>query len=84
MGDEAEKIPDATGHPETPGSFLTGLGKTLHDKESLDADLAHILATHLLTATPAKNAVAQAQEAIVILASERATLISALAGKMRR
>lgn len=57
---------------ETPDAFLTALGKTLQEKEGVDTGLAGILATHVLTAKPAKDAVTQAREAIVRLASERA------------
>ena len=42
-------------------------------KEIVDASLVGILATHILTTTPAPNAVAQAKDAIVKLAAERAT-----------
>jgi hypothetical protein len=75
MADESEaaKAHGAAGKPESPEAFLTGLGKTLREKEGVDAGLADILATHLLTAAPAKDAVAQAKDGIIKLARERAT-----------
>ena len=59
--------------PETPDEFLVALGEELKAKQGVDADLAGILATHILKAAPAQNAVAQAKEKIVQLASERAS-----------
>jgi hypothetical protein len=74
MADETERattleVADAA---ETPDAFLTGLGKILRKKEGVDARLADILATHLLTATPANDAVTRARDEIVKLARERA------------
>jgi hypothetical protein len=57
---------------ETPDAFLQALGESLKAKEGVDADLATILTTHILKAAPSPNAVAQAKEAIVTLAVERA------------
>lgn len=57
---------------ETPDAYLQALGESLKAKEGVDADLASILTTHILKAGPAPNAVAQAKEAIVKLAVERA------------
>lgn len=57
---------------ETPDAFLNALGEGLKAKEGVDTDLAAILTTHILKATPALNAVTQAKDAIVKLASERA------------
>jgi len=57
---------------ETPDAFLTALGESLKAKAGVDADLAAILSTHILKATPEQNAVVQAKDAIVKLASERA------------
>jgi hypothetical protein len=56
---------------ETPETFLTKLSDALA-KEGVDAGLVEILRTHILTATPAKDAVAQAEVAIIKLAGERA------------
>lgn len=57
---------------ETPDAFLKTLGERLNAKAGVDADLAAILTTHLLKAAPAQNAVVQAKDAIVKLATERA------------
>lgn len=57
---------------ETPDAFLKALGENLKTKEGVDADLAAILTTHILKAAPAQTAVAQAKDAIVKLAAERA------------
>jgi len=65
MDDEAKPL-------ETPDSFLKALGEGLRAKDVIDSDLASILTTHILKAAPAPNAVAQAKDAIVKLASERA------------
>jgi hypothetical protein len=58
--------------PETPDEFLDALAKRLVAKECIDKDLAGILTTHILKATPTQNAVVQAKDAILKLASERA------------
>lgn len=63
---------DKTKPLETPDAFLKALGESLKAKESVDIDLAAILTTHILKAAAAPNAVAQAKDAIVKLASERA------------
>ena len=73
MSTEAELEAQAIAEAETPASFLTSLGNMLREKESADVGLAGILARHLLTTTPAAEAVAKAKNAIVQLASERAT-----------
>ncbi|MCP3477946.1 hypothetical protein NLM33_48655 (plasmid) [Bradyrhizobium sp. CCGUVB1N3] len=57
---------------ESPEAFLTALGEGLKQREGVDADLADILKTHILKATPAQNAVAQAKDAVLKLAGERA------------
>ena len=57
---------------ETPEAFLNALGDSLKGKEGIDNGLADILKTHILNAAPAQNAVAQAKDAIVKLAGERA------------
>ncbi|WP_157089887.1 hypothetical protein [Bosea sp. WAO] len=59
---------------ETPDAFLKALGQSLKAKEGIDTDLTGILTTHILKAAPAQNAVAQAKDAIVKLAAERANL----------
>ena len=59
---------------ETPDAFLKALGESIRSKEGIDTDLATILTMHILTADPALNAVAEAKDAIVKLASERADL----------
>ncbi|MCK1606511.1 hypothetical protein IVB02_35240 [Bradyrhizobium sp. 166] len=41
-------------------------------REGVDAGLADILKTHILKAQPAQNAVAQAKDAVLKLAGERA------------
>ena len=57
---------------ETPEQFLNALGDRLKKKEGADIGLIGILKAHVLKAAPAQNAVAQAKDAIVKLASERA------------
>jgi hydroxymethylpyrimidine/phosphomethylpyrimidine kinase len=57
---------------ETPDAFLKALGESLRAKEGVDTDLAAILTAHILKGAPAPNAIAQAKDAIVKLASERA------------
>jgi hypothetical protein len=52
--------------------FLAQLGDSLANQEGVDVDLAAILKTHLLTDSPAKDAVPQAKVALVTLAVERA------------
>ncbi len=56
----------------SPADFLVNLGKALREKKNVDTGLADILAKHLLTATPADDAVAKAKDAIVKLAVARA------------
>lgn len=67
-GEEQVSAAEAT----PPADFLLNLGKALREKENIDAGLADILAKHLLTATPAVDAVAKAKHAIVKLAVARA------------
>lgn len=57
---------------DTPDAFLKALGESLKGKEGVDVGLADILKTHILKAAPAQNAVAQAKDAILKLATERA------------
>jgi anti-sigma factor ChrR (cupin superfamily) len=64
---------------ETPESFLVALSKALKEAEGVDADVADILVSHLLTVTPAKNAVTSAKDAILKLAETRAASARELA-----
>lgn len=58
---------------ETPDEFLSSLGEILRQREGIDVGLVDILKTHILKAAPAQNAVAQAKDAILKLAGERAS-----------
>jgi hypothetical protein len=64
--------PTASAEPETPATFLKALAATLKSLDGVDSDLAAILATHVLVAEPAMDAVAKAKAAIVALAQTRA------------
>jgi hypothetical protein len=66
MEDEANVV-------DTPDAFLKVLGESLKEKEGVDAGMAEILKTHILKVAPAQNAVAQARDAILKLAGERAS-----------
>ena len=57
---------------ETPEAYLAALGASLAAQVGTDAELASILATHVVRAEPARDAVAVALEAIRMLATERA------------
>jgi hypothetical protein len=57
---------------ETLEEFFNALENHLKGKDGGDVQLADILKTHILKAAPAQNAVAQAKDAIVKLAGERA------------
>ncbi len=70
--DERELTKQGDNGAESPDEFLRNLEGVLLKQEAVDADLAKILATHLLTATPAKDAVAKGKAAILKLASDRA------------
>ncbi|MEQ8349162.1 MAG: hypothetical protein RIB84_04995 [Sneathiellaceae bacterium] len=72
MDTPGEQQVPAAAETESIAEFLKNLGKVLREKENMDSDLADILAKHLLTATPAVDAVAKAKEAIVKLAVARA------------
>jgi hypothetical protein len=63
---------DETKLSETPDEFLDALGKKLIVTEGVDKDLAGVLTTHILKATPTQNAIVQAKDAIMKLAEERA------------
>jgi len=58
---------------ETPDAFLRALGEGLKGKEGVDAGLADVLKTYILKGAPPQNAVAQAKDAILKLADERAS-----------
>jgi len=57
---------------DTPNVFLEALSKRMKEEEGVDADLAEILKKYILKALPAHDAVAQAKNEILQLASERA------------
>ncbi|WP_316206874.1 MULTISPECIES: hypothetical protein [unclassified Bradyrhizobium] len=63
---------DEFGPADTPDEFLMTLGESLTQREGVDVGLANILRTHILKVAPAQNAVAQAKDAILKLAAERA------------
>lgn len=56
-----------------PAAFLAHLRQALKTRQDLDADLANIVAEHILTAEPAEDCVEQATTAITALAAARAT-----------
>lgn len=56
----------------SPEEFLARLSESLKASDGVDADIASILAVHLLTATPHAHAVANAKAAIAALAEKRA------------
>jgi hypothetical protein len=58
----------------TPDEFLKVVAEILKDEEGVDSSMTEILQTHILKAAPAQNAVAQARDAILNLARERARL----------
>jgi hypothetical protein len=70
MGDK--RLEGGAKSADTPEAFLDALGNSLKAKEGVDVALTDILQTHILKATPAQNAVAQAKDAILKLAGERA------------
>ena len=57
---------------ETPAEFLVSLGQALREQDDVDAGLAEIISTHLLTAKPTADAVSKAKAAILELARDRA------------
>jgi hypothetical protein len=67
-----EQQVSAAAEAASPADFLVNLGKALREREDIDIGLADILVKHLLTATPAVDAVAKARDAIVKLAVARA------------
>lgn len=66
------RVEDNAKSVDTPDVFLKALGESLKAKEGVDVGMADILRAHILKAAPAQNAVAQAKDAILELASERA------------
>ena len=72
MSDQKGQEAPAVNEVETPAHFLVKLGNTLREVEGVDVSLVEILAKHLLTAAPNLGAVAQANDAILKLAGERA------------
>lgn len=58
----------------TIGDFFETLGKRLRVEENADIELVDILRAHVLKASPNSNAVAQAKNAIMKLAEDRANL----------
>jgi len=58
---------------QTPAAFLATLGQELTTREGEDAELARIVAEHILSAAPAGDCVEQAMAAIKTLAGSRAT-----------
>lgn len=74
MGYQREQAAPTAIEAETPADFLAKLGKALRESEGVDVGLADILSSHVLTAEPNVGAVAQAKDAILRLAGERANL----------
>lgn len=66
------RVEDNAETADTPDVFLVALGESLKEREGIDVGMADILRTHILKAAPAQNAVTQAKDAILKLASERA------------
>ena len=58
---------------KTPAAFLAELGQALTTREGEDAELARIVAEHILTAAPAEDCVDRAMTAIRALAASRAS-----------
>ncbi len=67
------RVEDKAEPADSPDVFLKALGESLKEKEGVDAGMAEILKTHILKVAPAQNAVAQAKDAILKLAGERAS-----------
>ena len=72
MGSGEEQQVPAAAEATSPADFLANLGKHLSETENIDNGLVDILARHLLTATPAPDAVAKAKDDILKLAIARA------------
>jgi hypothetical protein len=67
------RVEDDSNAVESPDDFLKALGESLKEKEGVDAGMADILKNHILKVAPAQNAVAQAKDAILKLAGDRAS-----------
>jgi hypothetical protein len=76
---EKQDVPPPLG-VESPAEFLGKLAVALREKDGVDVGLADILGKHLLTGTPAADAVAQAKAAILKLAGDRANPPTSEAG----
>jgi len=57
---------------ETPDTFLNELVEELRCDEGIDTDLTNIMAIHILTISPTRDAATLAKTAILQLAAERA------------
>jgi hypothetical protein len=66
------RVEDKVETADTPDVFLITLGESLKGMEGVDVGMTDILRTYILKAVPAQNAVIQAKDAILKLASERA------------
>lgn len=66
------RVEDKAETADAPDVFLIALGESLKGKEGADVGMADILGTHILKAVPVQNAVTQAKDAILKLATERA------------
>lgn len=66
-------MPNETDATETTESFLKALGESLAKTETFDCALTEILCKHILTTSPAKDAVSSAKVQIIKLANDRAT-----------
>ena len=63
---------DKANSADTPDNFLKALAEELQEIQDTDTALADILKAHILKAAPSQNAVAQAKDAILKLADNRA------------
>lgn len=61
------------GSTNSAADFLAGLAERLRASDGVDGDLAGILAMHLLVTNPDAKAVTKAKDAILALASKRAS-----------
>ncbi|MER8632295.1 hypothetical protein NKH55_21305 [Mesorhizobium opportunistum] len=74
IGVPGDQLSNDNNPAESPDAFLDDLARTLPDQEDTDADLARILAVHILKASPAKGAVDAAFAEIAKLAVARAAV----------
>jgi hypothetical protein len=72
VDEDQAAAPAASAEPETSATFLKALVTKLEGSDGVDSGLAAILATHILVAEPASDAIAKAKAAIVALAQTRA------------